>query len=120
MFKGPWLRAAKKLLGNGDRGVPNALVFLTKIESQFAASDEAKEAAQLLDGMSKDAKTKDAVETARAVEKARLAVLEGRTEFQLGHNAKSKEILDKAAADPHAQSFEGEIKETLAAMTPEK
>jgi hypothetical protein len=40
MFKSPWLRQAKRLLALGDRGTPNALVFLAKLESQFAATDE--------------------------------------------------------------------------------
>jgi hypothetical protein len=116
MFKGPWLRSAKKLLATGDRGVPNALVFLTKVESQFAATTEGKEAMALLDAMAKDPKTRDAVADARATEKARLLLVEGRTEFQLGEDAAARKLLEKALADPHAKPLEKEIREALAAL----
>lgn len=116
MFKGPWLRSAKKLLAMGDRGVPNALVFLTKVETQFGATSEGKEATSLLDSMAKDAKTKDAVAEARATEAARLLLIEGRTEFQLGENAKARALLEKALADPHAKPLETEIREAIAAL----
>ncbi len=120
MYKRAWLGAAKKLLGNGDRGVPNALNFLVKTESQFGATDEGKQATSLLDDLAKDAKTKDAVAAARATEKARVLFLEGRTEFQLGHADKAKEIYDKTLADPRAKPFESEVKEAVAALTPPK
>lgn len=116
MFKGPWLRSAKKLLAQGDRGLPNALVFLAKVESQFAATDEGREATSLLDAMEKDPKTKDAVLAARATEKARLLLVEGRTEFQLGESSKARALLEKALADPHAKPLEKEIREALAAL----
>jgi hypothetical protein len=116
MFKRSWLGAAKKLIATGDRGMPNALVFLTKLESQYAATDEGKEAVATLDKLAADAKWKDAVARARAVEKARQLLLEGRTEFQLGHADKAREVLTKALADANAQSFEQDVKETLAAL----
>jgi hypothetical protein len=116
MFKSPWLRSAKKLLAMGDRGLPNALVFLTKIETQFAATSEGKEAVALLDAMAKDPKTKDAALNARAAEKSRLLILEGRTEFQLGDDVKARALLEKALADPHAKDLEKEIREALAAL----
>jgi hypothetical protein len=120
MFKGPWLRNAKKLLALGDRGLPNGLMFLSRVESQFGGSDEGKEAATLLDAMAKDAKTKDAVLEARATERARLLLLEGVTEFQLGNRDKAKSLLDKAAAAPESKAFERELREALAALTPAK
>jgi hypothetical protein len=120
MFKSPWLRQAKRLLALGDRGLPNALVFLVKLESQFGATDEGKEAVQLLDGLAKDAKTKDAVADARAAESARVVFLEGLTEFQLGHADKARELLTKALADPHAKAIETEAREALAKLPPVK
>jgi len=120
MFKGPWIRSAKKLLAKGDLGVPNALAFLAKLETQFPSTDEGKEAIQLLDGLAKDAKTKDAVANARAAEKARGLMLEGKTEFQLGHADKAKELLEKALADPHGKDFERDIREAIAALPPGK
>ena len=120
MFKGPWLRNAKKLLALGDRGLPNGLMFLTKVESQFGGSDEGREAASLLDAMAKDAKTKDAVADARATERARLFLLEGVTEFQLGNRDAAKALFDKALADPHAKAFERELREAVAALSPSK
>ena len=120
MFKGPWFRSAKKLLAMGDRGVPNALGFLTKLESQFPGTDEGKAAIQLLGDLAKDAKTKDATANARAAEKVRLAVLEGVTEFQLGRSDKAKALFEKALADPHGKEFEADLREALAAIVPAK
>lgn len=120
MFKGPWLRSAKKLLALGDRGLPNALGFLTKLESQFPGTDEGKEAIQLLDGLAKDPKTKDATADARAGEKVRLALLEGVTEFQLGRSDKAKGLFEKALADPNGKQFEADLREALAALGPAK
>jgi len=120
MFKRAWLGAAKRLLAQGDRGVPNALTFLAKTESQFGASDEGKQATTLLDAMTKDVKTKDATESARATEKARLLLLEGKTEFQLGRAERAKELFDKALADARSKPFESELREAVAALTPSK
>lgn len=120
MFKRAWLGASKKLLRDGDRGLPNALAFLAKLESQFAGTDEGREAIQTLDTMAKDGKTKDAVANARAAEKTRQLLLEGRTEFQLGHADRARELLEKARADPHGKDFEQELKEALAALPPVK
>jgi hypothetical protein len=120
MFKGPWLRQAKKLLALGDRGQPNALVFLAKVESQFGTTDEGREATGLLDGMAKDAKTKDAVATARAAEKARVLLLQGVTEFQLGRADEARALLTQAKADPAGKAWEKEIAEALAALPPAK
>jgi hypothetical protein len=116
MFKGPWLRAAKKLLGQGDRGLPNALGFLVKVESQFGATDEGKEATRLLDGLAADAKTKEATLAARGAESARVVFLEGATEFQLGHADRARELLEKALADPRAKAFEKDLREVLAKL----
>jgi hypothetical protein len=116
MFKSPWLRQAKRLLALGDRGVPNALVFLAKLESQFGASDEGKEAAQLLDGLAKDGKTKDAAAESRAAEAARVVFLEGLTEFQLGHADKARELFTKTLADAHAKAIEPDVREAMAKL----
>jgi len=120
MFKSPWLRQAKRLLTLGDRGVPNALVFLAKLESQFGTSDEGKEAVQLLDGLAKDVKTKDAADDARAAEKARVLYLEGLTEFQLGHADKARELFTKTLADAHAKAIEADVREAMAKLPPVK
>jgi hypothetical protein len=120
MYARAWLVGAKKLLGKGDLGVPNALMFLTKVESQFPASEPAREAIQLLDAMAKDAKTKDAVAAARAAEKARLLLLEGVTEFQLGRPDDARALLARAKADPAGRAFEKEIDEAIAALPPGK
>jgi len=120
MFKRAWLGAAKKLVAQGERGVPNAAAFLAKTESQFGATDEGKQATTLLDAMAKDAKTKDAAESARATEKARLVLLEGKTEFQLGRAERAKELFDKALADARSKPFETELREAIAALTPAK
>jgi hypothetical protein len=120
MFKSPWLRQAKRLLALGDRGVPNALVFLAKLESQFGATDEGKEAVQLLDGLAKDGKTKDAAADARAAEQARVLYLEGLTEFQLGHSDKARELFTKTLADAHATAIEADVRAAMAKLPPVK
>jgi len=116
MFKSPWMRSAKRLLALGDRGVPNALGFLAKLESQFAATDEGKEAVKLLDGFAADAKTKDAALGARAAEKARVVFLEGLTEFQLGHADKARELFKTTLADANSKAIEAEVREALAKL----
>ena len=114
MFKRAWLGAAKKLLAGASSGVPNAAAFLAKTESQFGTTSEGQEATKLLDGLAKDDATKKDAERARAVEKARVRVLEGTTEFLLGNSARAKELLEKALADPDAKDFEKNVRETLA------
>jgi len=120
MFKGAWLNKAKALIAEGERRTPVAITMLSKAESQYPNAAEGKEAAKLLDGLAKDAKTKDAVENARATEKARQLLLEGRTEFQLGRAERAKELFDKALADPRSKPFENEIREAVAALSPAK
>jgi hypothetical protein len=120
MFKHAWLDKAKALIADGDRRVPVAVTMLTKVESQYEGADEGKEAVKILDGLAKDAKTKDVVAAARATEKARQLLLEGRTEFQLGRADRAKELFDKALADPRSKPFENEIREAVAALAPAK
>ncbi len=117
MFKRAWLGAAKKLLSQGDRGLPNALGFLVKLESQFGATDEGREAMGLLDGLEKDAARKPAVDAARAREKARVVALEGETEYQLGNAATAKELIEKALPDLHDADFERDVRAVLAKIT---
>ena len=63
MFPRTWLRSARKLLEKGSRGLPNALGFLVKLESQFPATDEGKEAVALLDDLAARDASRVAVET---------------------------------------------------------
>jgi len=120
MFKGGWLHTAKSLIADGDRRVPVAITLLAKAESQYPAAAEGKEATKILDDLAKAAKTKDVVANARGAETSRQLLLEGRTEFQLGHADKAKELFDKALADPRSKPFENEIREAVAALTPPK
>ena len=95
IFPRTWLRSAKKLLAKGKRGLPNALnKFLVRLESQFPATDEGKEAIKLLDGLAKAKETKTAVDEARAREKLRVSYLEARTELALGNIEKGRKLLD--------------------------
>jgi hypothetical protein len=117
MFKRAWLGGAKKCFRQpGDLGLAAGAAFLAKVESQFAGTDEAREAAKLLDDMAKDGKTKDLAEAARAAEKTRLLLLEGRTEFQLGRDDEARALFDKALADPRSKDFEKELREALDAL----
>jgi hypothetical protein len=116
MFPAAWLHGGKVLIMKGSPGVPNAVVFFAKLETQFAKTDQGKDAIHQLDRMGKDPATKDAVDHARAVEKARQVVLEGITEFHLNHADKAKELLNKALADPDAKDFEKDVKDALAAI----
>ena len=109
MFPRVWLRSAKALLAKGDRGLPNALGFLVKLESQFAATDEGKEAVRLLDETAKDAAKAKSVDEARAAERIRVLVLRGRTEWDLGDAAAARKLFDEALADPRGKVYEGEI-----------
>lgn len=120
MYARAWLGGARKLLSQGERGTVNALMFLTKIESQYPATESGKEAVKLLDAMAKETGTKDAVAAARAAEKTRGLLLEGRTEFQLGRVAEARALLDKAKADPASKPFAKEIDEALEALPPAK
>ncbi len=117
-----WLHDAKTSIMKGAPGVPVAATSLAKLESQFPKTDQGKESIRLLDRYAKDPATKDAAEHARAVEKARLVVLEGVTEFHLDHADKAKELLQKALADPDAKDFEKDVKDVLAKIAdkPEK
>ncbi len=117
MFPRTWLRNAKKLLQKGSRGRPNALKFLTKIESQFPESDEGKEAVKLLDEMTADEKVKPEVDTARAVERARLAYLMARTEYQMGDFERARELFQSVLADEYGSSLRKDAEEQLAELT---
>ena len=74
----------------------------------------------LRERFSKDDATKTDADRARAVEKARVRVLEGTTEFLLGNSARAKELLEKALADPDAKEFEKDVRATLARILPAK
>jgi hypothetical protein len=117
MFPRTWLRAAKTLLAKGERGVPNAMGFLARLESQFPGTDEGKEAARLLDeavkGAEKDAARAKAADEARAVERVRSLVLRGRTEWDQGDAAAARKLFDEALADPRGKAWEREISDLV-------
>jgi hypothetical protein len=116
IFPKAWLRAARKLLSKGDRGVPNALEKLVRLESQFPTSKEGKEAVKLLDGLAGDAKKRKLVDEARAVEKVRMVYLRGRTAHGLADWAKARELLGKVAKDPRGKPFLKGCRELLATV----
>jgi hypothetical protein len=72
MFPRTWKRSADKLLAKGTRGLPNALGFLCKLESQFPATAEGKAAIAKLDELAAADASKDAVVVARSTEEARI------------------------------------------------
>jgi hypothetical protein len=113
MFPRGWMRSAKALLAKGDRGTANALAFLAKLESQFPAADEGREAAKLLDEAAADDARKAAAAEARAVEKVRVLLLQGRTEWDLGEAAAARKLFDQVLADPRGKQYAKEIAELL-------
>jgi hypothetical protein len=114
MFRRAWLRSAEKLLAKGRRGLPNALVFLTKLESQFKGTKEGDRAIELLDEMARDEGKRDAVAEARAVEAVRLEYLEGRTEAGLANYERARELLERVARDPRGKEHTEACREILA------
>jgi hypothetical protein len=116
MFPRTWLRSAKKLLDKGTRGLPNALGFLVKLESQFPESDEGKEAVTLLDGLAAKDASKDAVAAARATERARIRFLSARTELELAEFAKARDLFAEVLADTAAEPFHADVQQLLAEM----
>lgn len=95
IFPATWLRGAHALLKKGARGRPNALnLFLVRLESQFPATDEGKEATKLLDTLAEDKAIKAEVEEARAREKLRVTFLEARTDLSLGDTEKGRKLLE--------------------------
>ncbi|MCG3133579.1 MAG: hypothetical protein HMLKMBBP_00778 [Planctomycetes bacterium] len=115
MFPAAWMRAAKVLLGKGEQGLPNALAALAKLESQFPATDQGKEAVRLLDEMANgtDEAKKKAAGDARAREAVRVKVLAGETEWNLGAAELARKLFDEVRADPRGQEFEGRIREIV-------
>jgi hypothetical protein len=116
MFPRTWLRSAKKLLAKGSRGLPNALGFLVKLESQFPGSREAQEAAELLDDLAGKDASKQAVADARHGERARLLYLRARTELDLGAFAKARELFQAVLADEAAAPFHEDARQLLSEM----
>lgn len=120
MFPRTWLRAAKTLLAKGERGRPNAMAFFAKLESQFPATDEGREAVKLLDeavaGSEKDAAAARDASAARAQEKVRGVVLRGRTEWDAGELDAARKLLNGVLADPLGTPYEPEIRELLATI----
>ncbi len=116
MFPRVWSRSADKLLAKGTRGLPNALGFLTKLESQFATTKEGKAAIAKLAELAKADATKAAVAVARATEQARVGYLRARTELELGNYAVAKPLLEAVLADERVARFHADAKELLATI----
>jgi len=116
MFPRTWLRSAKKLLEKGARGVPNALGFLVKLESQFPATDEGREAVTLLDGLAAKDESRDAVASARAEEAARLVFLRARTELELANFAEARALFAQVLEIEAAAPFHADVRQLLAEM----
>ncbi len=116
MFPRTWLRSARKLLEKGSRGLPNALSFLTKLESQFAATDEGRDAIRLLDELAAKPASKDAVIEARAVEQSRLLYLRGRTELELGDFDTARATFETVLADERCAKWHDDTKQLIAEM----
>lgn len=118
MFPRTWLRASKTLFAKGERGLANGMQFLARLESQFPATDEGREAVRTLDdaekGAEKDAARAKAAAEARAAEKVRVLVLRGRTEWDQGDAAAAKKAFDEVLADPRGREWEKEIADLLA------
>lgn len=114
MFPRTWLRSAKTLLGKGERGLPNAYQFCARLESQFPATDEGKEAIALLDAAAKDEEKAPLAAEARVAEKVRMLVLRGRTEWDQGNAEAARKLFDEALADPRGESYAKEIDDLLA------
>ncbi|MCE9638313.1 MAG: hypothetical protein K8T90_21640 [Planctomycetes bacterium] len=113
MFPRAWAGAAKKLQSQEERGLPKRLEFLAKLESQFPATDEGKAAVKALDELAKDATRTKAVEDARAAEKVRVLLLEGRMEWDLGNADAARALFEKVVADPRGSAFATEIEDLL-------
>lgn len=113
MFPSAWMRAAKVLLGKGEQGLPNALASLAKLESQFPATDQGKEAVRLLEEMAKDAAKKGPVADARAREIVRVKVISAETEWNLGAADAARKLFDEVRSDPRGKEFEARIKEIV-------
>jgi hypothetical protein len=114
MMPRAWLRSARQLLAKGDRGLPNALQFLARLETQFPGTEEGKEAVRLLDAAAKDPAQTKAADEARAAERVRLLVLRGRTEWDQGAADAARKLFAEALADPRGKGYEREIADLLA------
>lgn len=111
LFPRTWLRGARKLLERGSRGRPNALKFLTKLESQFPGHEEGAEAKKLLDELAE--KHADEVAAARRSEAARVRYLTGVTELGLGRFDRGRKLLLAVREDPDAADLIDDIDQHL-------
>ena len=114
MFPRTWKRSADKLLAKGTRGLPNALGFLCKLESQFPESKEGKAAIEKLTELEADESSKQAVADARDLEQARIGYLKGRTALELGDYAAGRPLLEKVLEDERLARFHEDAKLLLA------
>lgn len=119
IFPRAWLRSARKLLEKGERGLPNALDFLTKLETQFGGTDEGREAVEILDGLAARDESASAVAEARAVERSRLVYLRARTELELGAFATARDLFAEVLADPRCTPWHEDARQLLAEMPAE-
>ena len=118
MFPRTWKRSADKLLAKGTRGLPNALGFLCRLESQFPGTKEGKAAIEKLTELARDEKTKDAVAAARDLEQARIGYLKGRTALELGDYDEARPLLEAVLKDERLARFHEDAK-LLLAETPD-
>ena len=116
LFPRTWLRSARKLLAKGSRGLPNALGFLTKLESQFPETDEGAEATELLDGLAAAEASREAVAAARAAEEARVRYLRARTELELGSFATARTLFRELLEDASAAAHHADVTQLLSEM----
>lgn len=116
LFPRTWLRSARKLLAKGSRGLPNALEFLTKLESQFPETDEGKAATEQLDRLAAVDASREAVAAARAAEAARVRYLRARTELELGSFATARTLFRELLEDAAAAAHHADVKQLLSEM----
>ena len=117
MFPRAWLRSADKLLQKGARGRPNALRFLTKLESQFPESAQGKDATQRLDRMAADEELAGEIEKARAAEQARMLLLRGRTAYELGELTEARGLFQQVLAHPEGAALREDVTDRLTELT---
>ncbi len=119
MFPRVWLGNARKLLEKGERGRANAFGFLVKLESQFPASDEGREAVRMLDEFAAADATRDAVAEARAVEASRMRYVEARTEAELGATTRARALFAQVLADARAEPWHADARQLLSELPAE-
>jgi len=123
MFPKAWLRAAKGILAKkkaSKRHRESALrKFLVRLESQFPASEQGKEATRILDELAGDPALASEVKDARAREKVRVIFLQAKTELGLGNRDKGRKLLESVKDDALLEQRLREEAAKLLTDTPE-